>query len=287
MASIRLGSVVVGVDGSLGSDDAVEWAAVFAAMTRRPLLIAHGLGSPDLGERIRRSAVPTPQERRVAAGRRVTDHALVVAHRVAPDLRVDVTTEFSQPPRLLVELSEHASLVVVSTRGHGRVTSALVGSVSAAVTQEAHCAVAVVRRAADSASRVVVGVAGDGSDKAAVEFAAELASTSAHPLELVHAWGSGNPLAEKPTAEQRHVLGEAHERLLLEATAGLAEKYPDVQQNGHLPEDRPTSALVRWSQDAGVVVLGSRGRSGLRSYVGSVSRSVLEHAQCTVVVVRS
>jgi nucleotide-binding universal stress UspA family protein len=286
MARIRLGSVVVGVDGSPGSDDAVEWAASYSAMTRRPLLVAHALGPPDLAERIRRAAGPSRQERRMV-GRRVTDHALELAHRVAPDLRVDVTTDFSEPPPLLVELSEHASLLVVSTRGHGRVTSALLGSVSATVAQEAHCAVVVVRRAPASSSRVVAGVAGDGSDKAAVEFAAELASTSGHELELVHAWGSGNPLAEKPTAEQRHALSEAHERLLVEATSGLGEKYPDVQQNRHLPEDGPVPALLRSSQDAGVLVLGSRGRSGVRSYLGSVSRSVLEHAQCTVVVARS
>jgi len=286
MAHIRLGSVVVGVDGSPGSDDAVEWATGYAAMTRRPLLVAHALGSRDMGERIRGSAGPNRQERRVV-GRRVTDHALVVAHRVAPGLRVDVTTDFSEAPGMLVELSEHAFLLVVSTRGHGRVASALLGSVSAAVTREAHCAVAVVRRTPGSSPRVVAGVAGDGSDKAAVELAAELASTSGHELELVHAWGSANPIAEKPTAEKRHALGEAHERLLVEATSGLAEKYPDVQQNRHLPEDGPTSALVRWSQDADVVVLGSRGRSGVRSYLGSVSRSVLEHAHCTVVVLRS
>jgi nucleotide-binding universal stress UspA family protein len=114
MAHIRLGSVVVGVDGSPGSDDAVEWAAGYAATTRRPLLVAHALGPRDLGERLRRSAGPNRQERRVV-GRRVTDHALVVARRVAPELRVDVTTDFSEPPRMLVELSENASLLAVST----------------------------------------------------------------------------------------------------------------------------------------------------------------------------
>ena len=70
-------------------------------------------------------------------------------------------------------------MVVVGTRGHGPVTALLLGSVSHAVVLHAQCTVAVVRPKDTPPAGVVVGVAGDGSDRLPLEFAAGLASAKA------------------------------------------------------------------------------------------------------------
>ena len=44
--------------------------------------------------------------------------------------------------------------------------------------------------------------------------------------------------------------------------------------------------VVEMSKDASLLVVGSRGRTGVASIIGSVSRDVLERAHCTVLVVR-
>ena len=43
---LKQGSVVVGVDGSVGSDAALEWAVRHATARRRPLVLVHGAGDP-------------------------------------------------------------------------------------------------------------------------------------------------------------------------------------------------------------------------------------------------
>jgi nucleotide-binding universal stress UspA family protein len=49
------------------------------------------------------------------------------------------------PAHALVERSREAQLLVVGSRGHGNLVGLVLGSVSHAVLQHAHCPVAVVR----------------------------------------------------------------------------------------------------------------------------------------------
>src|SRR5262249_35028332 len=53
-----------------------------------------------------------------------------------------------------------------------------------------------------------------------------------------------------------------------------------------LVEGRPVTALIRESLDADMLVVGSRGRSGVAAVVlGSVSTACVHHASCPVLVV--
>jgi len=284
MTKIKLGSVVVGADGSQHSDAAVAWAVGYAALSNRPLLIVNASGVLSPAEALA-DATAARHERRIVA-RRVADAALAKAQRSAPGLDISTLTPPGDPRQVLISLSDQASVVVVGTRGHGPVTSLLLGSVSVAVATHANSPVAVVRPQREDATGIVVGVSSDGSDRAALEFAADLASAEGRGLDAVHAWRTVDPYFDDATVSQRQDLVARHDRALTEALSGLAEKYPDVPVGRHLVDDEPVAALVERSRTAEAVVVGSRGRTSKLALVGSVGRAVIEYAHCTVVVVR-
>ena len=285
MSQAHPGSVVVGVDGSPHGDAALTWAVAQAQLAARPLLVVHAAGGLSSGELL---GGPTESAQlRSMPARRVTEEAVAVARRIAPGLRVDAATPVGDARRVLLDLSVQAAMVVVGTRGHGSITSLLLGSVSQAVVSHAHSSVAVVRPRTEPPRGVVVGLALDGTDDASLEFAAQLAAAKHLALDAVHAWRADDPLAVAPTQGQRIVTMRRHERALAEALAGVGEKFPDIQVNRHLPEQRAVDALVAWSPGADCVVVGSRGLTGLHRLMGSVSRAVIEHAHSTVVVVRA
>ena len=249
----------------------------------------HGAGDP----RNSSEFLGTVEAGRVlrTAAHRVTDKALAAVRTLAPDLEVEVAVPLRDARYALLELSDRASMLVVGTRGLGPVRALLLGSVSTAVIAHASCPVAVVRpNSADhgvALGHVVVGIDGGPLSTAALEFAFEMASTEHRDLDVVHNWSTNDTFIDSTSYEQRLAHMEAHHHMLVEALSGYADKYPDVTVHRHLPDGAPADTLVAMSKAAAAVVVGSRGRSGMKVLLGSVSRSVVERAHCTVIVVRS
>src|SRR4051812_6056945 len=206
--------VVVGVDGSLHSDAAVLWAASRAAATQRPLELVHALGRLSPGELLAGAAVSRGLQH--AAAVPILDAAEHLALRAEPDLEIVRSVVEVDPREALLATSSDAALTVVGTRGHGPVATLALGSVSVAVAGHSSGPVAVVRPRRTTAHDVVVGVAGDGSDQAAVLFAAELALRQRVPLDVVHAWSSHDTFVDTRAYEQRLVAVDQGERVLSE-----------------------------------------------------------------------
>ena len=227
------------------------------------------------------------------AGRRVTDHALGLAQKAGPGLDIDVHVELREPRSLLAEAATGAHLLVLGSRGHGAVLSLLLGSVSVALAAHAPCPVAVVRPAADDdATRSGGGRASTvrPDSAGALTFAFELASVQHRPLEVVHA--AGEALAVPGPRPGRRRPGRGGHRRLAAAAGrvggGLRREVPRCRVHQHrragLGRRRagsrpPSTRRPSWSAPAGRSALTER-------LLGSVSRSVVEHAHCTVAVVR-
>ena len=75
--------------------------------------------------------------------------------------------------------------------------------------------------------------------------------------------------------------------MLSERLAGWRDKYPDVVVQQTVVRGRPAENLLRLSEGAQLMVVGTRGRSGLvGALLGSASHALITHSHCPVVVVK-
>jgi nucleotide-binding universal stress UspA family protein len=145
---------------------------------------------------------------------------------------------------------------------------------------------------------IVVGVDGSPASQAALRWAAEEAQIRGARLVAVHAWSflPPAPLAEPgmmpmPGIDYAGTIDAERSAVEAEMDALLAEAFPDgppVAVERMLLERGAGDALEEAAREADLVVVGSRGRSGLTAaLLGSVSKHVLQHAACPVVVVKA
>ncbi|WP_405887226.1 universal stress protein [Streptomyces sp. NBC_01136] len=135
---------------------------------------------------------------------------------------------------------------------------------------------------------VTVGLDGSAESRAAAAWAAREAKLRGLPLKLVNVWEPApDPIAQAP------LLGpETHqhwtERIPREAAEGLRADHPEVDVLVEQVTGRPAEVLSGAAQDAELLVLGSRGLSGVGGFaVGSVGLAVVAHAERPVVLVRT
>lgn len=186
--------------------------------------------------------------------------------------------ELPQVRPLLVEGSEVAAilaavsnlqveLVCVGASGMSRAAGILFGSVATAMAHHAACSVLIARDGGpDFPERILH--ANDGSPESllAAEHAARLAARHGATLVSLHVGEDGTGVEEQ-VAEIAHISGA---RPLFESESGS-------------PSRRIVEAAHR--THASLIVMGSRGRSGVRA-LGSVGERVAHHAGCSVLIVR-
>lgn len=287
--------IVVGVDGSAGSDAAVRWAAQEAGRRKLGLQIVHGVRVAELyyGGGLAGPAKLIDSLRE--AGERVLADAEQLARDVVKDLSVYTEMPTEPPVPLLIDLSGEARMVVVGHSGRSAFTGMLVGATAATVASHAHCPAVVVRPRRDSgelpvSGPVVVGIDGSPNSEQALAAAFEEASLREAPLIALHAWSDvtyDDFYGASRLPSPWEAIRDEEERLLAQRLAGWQEKYPTVEIRRELLRDRPRHALLAQSEQAQLLIVGSRGRGGFTGMLlGSTSQALIQHAQCPVLVVR-
>ncbi len=133
--------------------------------------------------------------------------------------------------------------------------------------------------------RIVVGVDGSRSSRAALRRAAEEACAHDAVLEIVTAWSFLDQVTGAPFDP---LYGPDSVREQLEQT--VDDELPDGSRPviELRPEnDLPARALLAAAEGAWLVVVGSRGMGGFKGLLlGSVSGHLAHHAPCPVLIVR-
>lgn len=133
----RGGVVVVGVDGSSTSADALRWAAAEAAARDVELHVVHSWHSPYTPDVAPSTFQLVEQAAEAILTEATSDPAL-------DGLTVRAHLRHGNAVATLCELASGASAVVVGSRGRSRLASALLGSTSRQLAHHAPCPVVVV-----------------------------------------------------------------------------------------------------------------------------------------------
>jgi nucleotide-binding universal stress UspA family protein len=279
--------IIVGVEGTEHSADAIALADLVAERLEAPLMLVRTHSYDELSrpldqreyEQIVHSMFGStfPQIQALVSANRDREMRVIGANSPAAGLQRIAEQEEA---RLIVLGPAHRS-------GLGRVQP---GSVGERLLSGAPAPVAIAPRGYADTQRGLehVATAFDGSPESsqALEWAANLTRgadtrlrvVSVHaPVAFPHGSAGGAFVSES--------VGRALRRDLAQQHAAAIASHGD-SADGMLRDGDPATVLVDASRDADILVLGSRGYGPLRAVLlGSVSQAVIRHATCPIVVV--
>ena len=147
--SKHLLAVVVGVDGSAGSREALQWAIAEARLRQVPLRAIHAWTYPQplvpslMGYAYSAEYVDSTIDERHQAAERLLEQATALAD--AHEIEIERVIAEGSAARVLIDAVGEDDLLVVGSRGHGGFSSLLLGSVSQQCAHHAPCPVVIVR----------------------------------------------------------------------------------------------------------------------------------------------
>ena len=272
-------------DGSEDSELAATTAVGLAKVTGSELHVLHV--APAVPEDFESTALePGPTERE---GRRILDEQVTKIENVGGTV-AQSHLRMGGAAEEVIDLSEEleTGLIVLGSRGRGRIRRALMGSVSDSVVRHAHCPVMVVRwKPVVFPAKILL--ATDGSEEAvlAAQSAVDLAARTSSELHATHVYPTWAEVGPLP-ASTRELLDREAQELLEAQLERMGESGISVTE-AHLMSGRADEETIVLAEQVGadLIVVGSRGLGGVRrALMGSVSDSVVRHGHCPVLVVR-
>jgi nucleotide-binding universal stress UspA family protein len=260
-------SIVCGVDGSQPSRSAAQVAAQLARTLNLRLILAYATEDRPTFPYGDRPLKELQRRRAIEDGREMLEAVAAELPADAPDM----TVVFGTPVEGLSAVcsKEAAEVLVVGSRGRGRLATALLGSVSAQLASTSACPVLVVpaldaaerfqTREAKSGGAIVCGVDGSPESERALRVAAGL--------------------AERMMIELLPVYVDDGKR----GGASVGDGGPVQVDHGEPIDGLRRRAL---GDDGRLIVVGSRGRGALSAAVlGSVSGALAASAPVPVLIV--
>lgn len=287
--------VLVGVDGSESSKNAVRWAASEAAMRHCRLTVINVARSfPVAASTFAWPAGRVPQEVLEIEendGATVVAEAMSIAAGTGRNLPGEIGAQrlFGGPVNALVVSSRQAQLMVVGSRGRTGQHRRNLGPVASGLITHARCPVVVVHgdlAAGESETLpVLIGWDGYSTSDRALELAFAEASWRRTGLVVLHVVGTDDAYRD-PRANWTALRRSAVESMNA-ALDRWRRRYPEVIVTSEVDCGRPARQLVVRSRSVQLVVVGSHGRGAVAGkLLGSVSAAVARDTSAPVLIVR-
>jgi nucleotide-binding universal stress UspA family protein len=290
--------ILVAIDGSSDARAAVAWLGRLPLpgdhTVRLVTVVGTVIGFSDLDK------TQAVRAELVAEARRLVENTASELRIGGRSARGEVILEDDSREAIVATAREwDANLIAMGARGLGAVARFFLGSVSLAVARQAPCPVLVCKGPPRELKAITVAL--DGSDHArqALEWLTSalalppstrlrlvgVAATQHYPSRTPTMLGSALAAAVAELKAERRARVEAQ---LSTAAASLRARWPAIETAVLTGETRD---MIVWDVEHSgpdLVVLGARGLGGVkRLLLGSVSESVLTHAACSVLIVRS
>jgi len=235
---------------------------------------------------------------------RILDSAVALLKPVQAGISVEIS-EFSPrectPDQCIMNAarSAKADLIAMGARGIKGIAAAFVGSMARRVTAHSSLPVLVVKRDEKGSSgplKILFAADGSGHSRAAGELLSSIPFPDHAEVTILHVIASGfsdlperfaleiNDRIKETVASTREREFAESERILEEAGTSLAGKFRAVSFRSKVGDPSVEIVKAALSGEMDIIAMGCRGLHERKGMMGSVSKNVLTHAPCSVLV---
>jgi nucleotide-binding universal stress UspA family protein len=296
--------ILLAIDGSVSSDRATQLVATFTLPPQSLVRIAAAQERFSNALSVSWAAMgdaSSDTETEAQGDARRLREAIARAETTLerPGLTVEGILLHGRPGTAIVDEASamDADLVVVGSRGHGTIATMLLGSTASEIVDHSPCPILVARHG----HLEPLAFADDGSKSARNAeavftqwpiFAGKVVSVVTVAETAVPVAAGFTPgLYDQVLESYTNTVDEARREVQKEADSA-ARRLADagLEATAIALEGDPAAEIVRFAKErkVGTIVMGTRGHTGLaRLILGSVARNVLQHASCSVLIVRA
>jgi len=215
--------------------------------------------------------------------------------------KVSMESMEGYPDRSIVEVADTSDvdLIVMGARGLKGIKQLIVGSVTRAVAINSSRPVLVIKPPQfEAPAKTKILFATDGSDyaNATGKFLASMPFHRDSEITVLNVvWSATADIPERlylemgekikeDVARARAAEYEASEKILEPALKYLKERFTNV--NGLTKVGDPSIEILSAAEalKTDIIVMGCRGLKGLKGILGSVSRNIIRHSKCSVLI---
>ena len=290
--------IVLATDGSEFSEGAAGFLAALDLLPDDEIIVIHAVSSVHFQDS-RQSYEAAIRRFKEEAGAKILDSAVAALRNCKA--KISSALVDGHPERAIPDAAaeSNAALIVMGSRGLRGIKSLVVGSVPRSVAIGSAKPILVVKApqwARAGGLKIIFATDGSNHAGATAKLLASMPFRSDAELTVMNVTSSSfadiperfaievDDRVKKEVAEARAAEFDGSERLLGLALATLGGRFSKIGEMKKVGDPSTEILDAAAALDADIIAVGSRGLRGIKGTLGSVSRHILNHAECSVLI---